>query len=214
MKLLSTPDQDTREPQLRRNDWIVCALEMLVDEGVESVQITRLARVLGVTRGSFYWHFKAREDLLSALLDEWSARNTGVMVDVLRDARTLEDGILDLFLVWVDHSKFDPRLDHAVRDWARRDDVVKDIVSKEDDDRVETIAQFFARHSFDQPEAFIRARVIYFTQLTYYGLNVREPLDQRLSYLPAYIRCFTGRELTQAMAVEFETRVRAQEANI
>ncbi len=212
MKLLSTQNQNRREPQLSRDDWIVAALRVLVDEGIEAVQIARLARDLNVTRGSFYWHFKERKDLLAALLEEWSARNTGVMVEVLQHATSLDDGVLDLFSVWVDHSKFDFTLDQAVRDWSRRDEVVREILSKEDDDRVDAIAEFYKRHGFGHPESFVRARVIYFTQLSYYALNVREPMETRMSYLPVYFQCFTGRDIDEAVAEEFRRRILAQGA--
>ena len=211
MKLLSTQNQRKREPQLSRDDWIVAALGVLMDDGIEAVQITRLARDLGVTRGSYYWHFKGRKDLLSALLEEWSARNTGVMVDVLKSATSLDDGVLDLFSVWVDHSRFSFRLDQAIRDWGRRDQVVGEILSKEDDDRVEAIAAFYERHGYAHPESFIRARVIYFTQLSYYALNVTEPMEKRVSYLAAYFQCFTGRDIDQSVADEFTRRFLAEE---
>lgn len=211
MELLSTKHSDRREPRLGRDDWIVAALRVLIRDGIEQVQITRLSRDLGVTRGSFYWHFKAREDLLAALLEEWSVRNTDIMVDVLRNAETLEAGILDLFSVWVDHSKFDPDLDRAVRDWGRREDEVRDVVSKEDDDRVKAIARFYKRHGYKPTEAFIRARVIYFTQLSYYSLGVSEPMEERMSYLSAYFQCFTGREIGASVAQEFRRRLIAKE---
>ena len=70
MKLLSAQNQNKREPQLSRDDWIVAALRVLVEEGIEAVQIAKLARDLNVTRGSYYWHFKERKDLLAALLEE------------------------------------------------------------------------------------------------------------------------------------------------
>jgi len=211
MKLLSTQNLSKREPQLNRGDWIVAALRVLIDDGIEAVQITRLARELGVTRGSYYWHFKGRKDLLSALLEEWSARNTGVMVDVLQSANSLDDGVLDLFSVWVGHSRFNFKLDQAIRDWSRHDTVVGEILSKEDDDRVEAIAAFYERHGYQHPESFIRARVIYFTQLSYYALNVCEPVDKRVSYLAAYFQCFTGRDIDQRVADEFLRRFFAEE---
>ena len=211
MKLLSTQNQRKREPQLSRDDWIVAALGVLMNDGIEAVQITRLARDLGVTRGSYYWHFKGRKDLLSALLEEWSARNTGVMVDVLKSATSLDDGVLDLFSVWVDHSRFSFRLDQAIRDWGRRDQVVGEILSKEDDDRGEAIAAFYERHGYAHPESFIRARVIYFTQLSYYALNITEPMEKRVSYLAAYFQCFTGRDIDQRVADEFTRRFLAEE---
>ncbi len=206
MELLSAQNQRKREPQLSREDWIVGGLRVLIDDGIEAVQITRLARDLEVTRGSFYWHFKSRKELLTALLEEWSARNTGVMVDVLKSANTLDDGVLDLFSVWVGHSRFSFELDQAIRDWGRRDEVVREILSKEDDDRVNAIAAFYERHGFAHPESFIRARVIYFTQLSYYALDISEPMDKRVSYLAAYFQCFTGRDIDEAVAAEFTRR--------
>jgi AcrR family transcriptional regulator len=68
MKDLSLQDQTT---VLARRDWIDAGLELLVGKGVDHVKITRLADALGVTRGSFYWHFKDRDDLLSALVEDW-----------------------------------------------------------------------------------------------------------------------------------------------
>ena len=211
MELLSTRDEKKRDPQLTRDDWIVTALTVLQEEGVEHVQITRLARELDVTRGSFYWHFAGRDDLLKALLAEWRARNTGIMIEVLEHAATLESGILDLFSVWVDHSKFDPLLDQAVRDWARRDAEIQRTVAQEDDERIEAIASFFRGQGYEPVEAFIRARVIYFTQLSYYALSVSEPMETRMEYLAAYFNCFTGRDIDQATAEIFKSRLTAKE---
>ncbi|MEM9009959.1 MAG: TetR/AcrR family transcriptional regulator [Pseudomonadota bacterium] len=203
MSLLSTRDQPAREPRLGPDDWILAALTALVEQGVDTVQIAALARDLGVTRGSFYWHFENREALLEACLGEWRARNTGVMIEALREAATLEDGILALFAIWVDHSRFDPRLDQAVRDWARRSDQVHRTVAAEDDDRVRAIAAFFERMDYAPTDAFIRARVLYFTQVSYYALALAEPMATRLGYLEAYFRAFTGREIDPSAADAF-----------
>ena len=210
MALLSTRDDSRRQPQLSRDDWIEAALAVLVEEGFEAGQITQLARRLEVTRGSFYWHFKSREELLDALLEEWRARNTGVMLGALSAATSLIEGILELFLVWVDHQQFDPKLDQAVRDWARRSDAVRDSVAAEDGNRVKAIATFFERHGYEPTEAFIRARVLYFTQLSYYALVFEEPVTERMGYLAAYIRCFTGREIDEADAEAFFARLAKQ----
>ncbi len=207
MTLLSTRDEDKRMPQLNRDDWIAAALTVLVEEGIDAVQVTQLSRLLEVTRGSFYWHFKSRDALLEALLAEWRARNTGVMVDALTAAQTLSEGILELFAVWVDHTRFDPRLDQAVRDWSRRADGVLKSVAQEDDNRVRSIAAFFETHGYEPTEAFIRARVIYFTQLSYYSLGVREPLTERAGFLSAYYQCFTGNSLGEGDADAFLARM-------
>ncbi|MEO0774582.1 MAG: helix-turn-helix domain-containing protein, partial [Pseudomonadota bacterium] len=90
MTLLTAVKPD-RQARLNAADWIEVALHTLVDRGIEAVQITALARELKVTRGSFYWHFDSRDNLLDALITEWRARNTGVMVEAMIDAPTLDE---------------------------------------------------------------------------------------------------------------------------
>ncbi len=207
MELLSTQSDPKRAPQKTREDWIVAALDALIEDGIEGVRVLKLSKTLGVTRGSFYWHFENHDELLDAVLDEWRARNTGVMLDVLQHSETLETGILDLFAVWVDHTKFDPHLDQALRDWGRRSDKVASLVATEDDNRIAAIAAFYERQSYPKTEAFIRARVIYFTQLSYYALVGSEPDAERMEYLETYFHCFTGRSITPHVAQEFLARV-------
>jgi AcrR family transcriptional regulator len=202
MTLLADPKKPAR---LAAGDWIVTALAVLKDSGIDAVQITTLAKRLSVTRGSFYWHFDNREDLLTALISEWRARNTGVMIEAIRDVDCLDHGILALFSVWVDHTRFDAQLDQAIRDWARHDEPLREVVKSEDDARVAAIARFFARHDYPEAEAFIRARVIYFTQISFYALHVDDDktMAQRLGYLNEYFRCFTGRDIDQSIAAAY-----------
>jgi AcrR family transcriptional regulator len=56
---------------LDRNDWLKAARMALLRGGVEAVRVEKLARNLQVTKGSFYWHFTDREELLETLLREW-----------------------------------------------------------------------------------------------------------------------------------------------
>lgn len=203
---LHAPTRESdRQPRLTAADWIVAGLGVLREDGIEAVQITALSRRLGVTRGSFYWHFDNREALLAALLEEWRARNTGVMIEAIAETATLEEGILALFAVWVDHGRFDQRLDQAIRDWARHAPDLRGTVKQEDDARVAAIAAFFGRFGFPRQEAFIRARVIYFTQISYYALGVEEDeaFAQRLGYLEDYFTCFTGRRMDPDIAAAY-----------
>jgi AcrR family transcriptional regulator len=58
---------------LQPDDWIRAAFARLSTEGIESVRIELLARDLGVSKGSFYWHFQDREELLAKMLDRWES---------------------------------------------------------------------------------------------------------------------------------------------
>lgn len=198
---------DSAKPPLGKYDWLAASLSMLVDEGVEAVQITRLARKLNVTRGSFYWHFKDRNDLLDAVLAEWRAANSGVMASSLTKATSLTDGVLSLFSIWVEDEQFSARLDQAIRDWARRSDQVMQIVRLEEDERIKAIAAFFGKHGYDEIDAFVRARVLYFTQTGYYALNIEESMTARLELLETYYRTFTGTDIDAGEAAAFKTRI-------
>ena len=191
---------------LSRQDWLDAGLRLLIEEGVEAVRITRLAEALGVTRGSFYWHFKDRGALLQGLIEVWSAKNTAAVLESVEDAVSLAHGILALFEVWIDPQRFDPRLDQAMRDWARRSSAMRDAVAQADDARVEAITPLFQRFGYKMPEAFIRARIVYFTQVGYYALDLNERLTQRLPYLETYYEGFTGREMASETAEAFRKR--------
>ena len=216
MTLHTPPQKADRQTRLTGADWIEAALKALVENGIEAVQITALSRRLGVTRGSFYWHFDSREGLLDALIAEWRARTTGVMVEAIADTSSLDDGILKLFAVWVDHSRFDPALDQAIRDWARHDEALRQIVKTEDSARVAAIAGFYQRNGYAPNDAFIRARVIYFTQISYYALKVEddEAMTERIGYLDAYFRCFTGREINPEISAAYRKKVLDGEAGL
>ncbi len=203
--LRAVAERGTSNPQrsqLQRFDWLLKALDIFVAEGIDAVRITRLAQDLGVTRGSFYWHFKNREDLIDALVSYWKDKNTAAITESVNHAGDLADGIFRFFETCIDAARFDPRLDLALREWARRSAKVRTLVDREDEARIEALCDFFSRFGYDMPEALIRARVLYYSQIGFYALEVRESLATRLGYTEAYFECFTGRQLS-AIDVEY-----------
>ncbi|WP_119388127.1 TetR/AcrR family transcriptional regulator [Taklimakanibacter lacteus] len=191
---------------LTRADWLAAAIRLFIDEGVGSVRITRLADELEVTRGSFYWHFTGRDDLLAAIVEFWGRKNTRAVVSAFDGLDDLTQGVLALFDAWIDPELFDPRLDLAIREWARRDKAIHRAVAKADAKRIQAICDFYCRSGFARKEAFIRARVIYFTQIGYYALEVKETLAERLDYLESYYLSFTGRTIDPAAAEAYRRR--------
>ena len=199
--------------QLQRFDWLLKALEIFIAEGIDAVRITRLADELNVSRGSFYWHFSNREDLIAALVDYWKNRNTNAIVDSVANTGNLSDGIFQFFETCLDTELFDPRLDLAIREWARRSPEIREQLDAADETRVQAIADFYQRCGYPMPEAFIRARVIYFAQIGFYALDVHEDLETRLSYTDAYYLSFTGKALQAKRAEAFKQHVRQKYEN-
>ncbi len=66
----ATPRME-RQNRLNATDWAQAALDLIAEEGVRAVAVEPLARRLGVTKGSFYWHFPSRDALLQAALERW-----------------------------------------------------------------------------------------------------------------------------------------------
>ena len=185
----------TGNVKVTREDWLNGALETLISEGVESVRILTLGQRLGVSRSSFYWYFKSRQDLLDQLLEYWRNRNTRVIVErAARPAASITQAVLNVFECWVDDSLFNPRLDFAIRAWARQSPDVRKTVEEADDKRVGAIRDMFERQGYTGVDAFVRARVLYFVQIGYYSLEIVEPMSNRLSLVPAYLLSHTGQE--------------------
>ena len=57
--------------QLDRQSWVMAAIEVMAEEGIAGLRVEVLAKRLKVTKGSFYWHFEDRRDLLVAILQHW-----------------------------------------------------------------------------------------------------------------------------------------------
>jgi AcrR family transcriptional regulator len=64
------------EPTLTASDWAEAALQLIAEKGLSALTVGALARRLGVTKGSFYWHFRGRSGLLTAALSRWEQRAT------------------------------------------------------------------------------------------------------------------------------------------
>lgn len=70
--------------QAGNDDWVEAARSAMVEGGIDAVAVEPLARRLGVTKGSFYWHFKARRALLEATLGRWEKESTDAVIATTR----------------------------------------------------------------------------------------------------------------------------------
>ena len=132
---------DAKE-RLSSNDFLAMGLEILAEQGPGSLSATRLARELGVTTGSFYWHFKSVAEFHDALCQYWKDE---VVVGVAREAQKLAAGdptkVLEA-LGQVILSKNTHRFDTAMRNWAMTNADVARIVKSADEWRRETMTEF------------------------------------------------------------------------
>lgn len=173
--------------------WIRAARTALVNGGVASVKVVPLAQALGVTSGSFYWHFKNLSSLLDALLQDWQKNNTEPLLAAVAahpnsGAKQL-DALVD---VWINETDYSPAWDAAVRDWARVSPEVEAVVRRIDDKRIELLRTVYQRLGFSDQKAFVRARITYFHQVGYYALRIVERRSDRLKLKPLYTEVLLG----------------------
>ncbi len=185
--------------KVTRSDWLTVAMDLLVSEGVAEVKVLPISERLGVSRSSFYWYFKSRQDLLDALLEEWERTNTALLIrHAEMPAATITEAVCNIFRCWVDPALFNHKLDFAIREWARRDGAVRRVIDQTDAARVAAFAALFERFAYDPDEAEVRARVMYYMQVGYYALELSEPIEERKKRVGHYVLSFTGRAPQQA----------------
>ncbi len=196
--------------KVTRSDWINLALDVLISDGVEQVKVMNLAQRMGVSRSSFYWYFKSRQDLLDALLDHWQDTNTaGLIRQTEAPADTITAAVINVHRCVVNPGLFDTALDFAVRDWARRSGKVQRMLDQSDTRRLQALTEMFQRFAFSEVEAMTRARVLYYMQIGYDLAQQNETVEFRLSMVPHYLFAFTGVPAQDSEIEEFAAYARS-----
>jgi AcrR family transcriptional regulator len=98
MKRTGTGKARRGEPTLTASDWAEAALQLIAEKGLGALTVRSLAARLGVTKGSFYWHFAGRSELLAGALARWEQRattETMTALDAVEDNRRRLELILD-----------------------------------------------------------------------------------------------------------------------
>lgn len=181
-----------RALSLGRTDWVNAAREALIKGGVHAVKIDLIANRLKITRGSFYWHFQNRAEVLSALIELWESQNTKPFEEIAhRSDLGASEKFLAMALMWLEE-KFDWQFESAMRDWARSSRAVAKKLAAIDDFRTNLFEEVFGEMGHSPFEAKVRARVTYYHQVGYYTLGVRDDPKARREMFPMYLKIIAG----------------------
>ena len=173
--------------------WLEAAYTSLLESGVDSVKILPLAKRLNLSRTSFYWFFKDREELLSGLVARWRDKNTGGIVKQSEAyAESLAEAMLNVFDCWLNKELFDSQFEFAVRSWALQAPDILEEVHRADQIRVEALRRMFMRFGYEEGPADVRARTTYLVQIGYISMQASEDIALRMKRIPEYIAIYTG----------------------
>ncbi|TWD79890.1 TetR family transcriptional regulator [Kribbella amoyensis] len=143
-----------------RTTWLDAGLEVLASDGAPAVTIERLTTELGLSKGSYYHHFKGAPDFRTALLAHFEARHTTRLVDTVEqdpDAPAATKLVRLLDLVLADHDSV--RLEIGVRAWALQDAEAQAVQERVDRTRTEYLRELCHGLGVDQPDHL--ARLLY-----------------------------------------------------
>jgi AcrR family transcriptional regulator len=144
--------------------WIEAAFDALAEGGIDAVRVDPLAKRLGVTRGSFYWHFADRAALHQAMLKQWRERATYQIVNRIERTRAPAGGRLERLLALPFSGPRSVRggaIELAIRLWARRDKTAAKAVRHIDRVRLDYFAGLLAEHGVAREAARSRAYLFY-----------------------------------------------------
>ena len=152
---------------LTRDDWIDAAIDLLVSKSIDAVRVEALAKDLGITIGSFYHHFKDRNELLAGVLGKWHESTTAQVVRAYGDL-TLEQAMHDILSLPF-HGETARRaamVEFAIRAWARRDEMARQAVREVDEQRLAYYAGALQQAGFNKTEAANKAFLVYSFQIS------------------------------------------------
>lgn len=149
-----------KKPPLGRREWIDAAFRALEQGGLAAVRVESLARVLGVTKGSFYWHFEDRRALLDAMLERWRRIATDAVIDAVERAERSPAERLRVLMSITASGRGD-RTEAAVRAWAMTDPDARETVAAMDARRERFVTGLLTDHGVPPRQAAHRARALY-----------------------------------------------------
>lgn len=203
----------TRKPKTEtgwrgsRESWLEAAYAVLIREGVEAVKILPLAAQLKLSRTSFYWFFRDRDDLLAALAEMWEARTTLPLTAACQDyAETKTEAMLNVIACFLRADTFDAKLEFAMRGWGLKDPAILAQIAQADTRRLKALCEMLERWGHDPQDADVRARTIYLVQIGYISMQAEESLETRLTRIPNYVEIYTGRPPEPREIARFRAR--------
>jgi len=153
----------TPRSQLAPDHWIETAIDVLAREGVAGLRVEVMAKACGVTKGSFYWHFKDRQALLDAVLERWKE---GRIRDIEKTTAVAPGQELDqlhyaIEVYGASRNRKGMSIELAVRDWARHDARAAAVVESVDLYRLECTRKLFVATGMSDTEAKSRSLLLY-----------------------------------------------------
>ena len=163
-----------RANRLSVDDWIQAGYAILAEEGIKSLKVDRLCSRLGVTKGSFYWHFTDIASYRIALVDAWGASRDEERRHFAAPTDTPpRERLSQMMSTLVDAGHW--TLERAMREWTRTDEEVAASVRAADRRVLVAVRQAFLDYGFEAQEADLRANATFAAGIGFLHLAGPQP---------------------------------------
>lgn len=166
--------------------------KVLAEGGVAAVRVEPLAKRLNVTKGSFYWHFKNRQALLTEILQTWVTLQTDNIIEQVEAAGG--DALAKLLYLFELAVQDDGKVENAIRAWATSDVRVVEVLDRVDHRRLTYTRDLFLAAGFTSADAMVRARMVYYALIGEFTLGTRANQAERLAEIRLQHQILTRRE--------------------
>ena len=165
MNATSKPERN----RLSAEDWELAALQLIAEQGVGALAVEALARRLGVTKGSFYWHFRTREALLQAALERWEQYGEREIISQIEQIADPRERLPELFRR-VAH-ELQPHRVYAALLKALDHPLVVPVMARVSSRRTEFLETAYRQAGLGPSDALNRARLTYAAYVGFLQLN-------------------------------------------
>ena len=166
------------DDKLNRQRWLTAGLQALANEGPEGLRIMPIAEQLGVTKGSFYWHFKNLDEYQAALLEEWEKSYTQEAIHCLENDKADPASKLRIWITGAAYADF--KLDRAIRSWSLNNPAVREVRARVDQDRIDYLTKLLREVGWSKDEALTLAQWTYCAWVGYATLDGATTTEKQL----------------------------------
>jgi AcrR family transcriptional regulator len=161
-----------KELALTKVDWVNAGWVLMANKGVAGVKIEVLANQLQVSKGSFYWHFKNRQELLEGILQRWE-NETRWLIEESQQESTPQQKLGRLFSL-AEELCHQPDPEAAIFIWANQEPAIQKRVRIVETQRVQYLNQLLQDYGFEQTEARHKAEIGYFAMMGFWERSERD----------------------------------------
>lgn len=169
------------EEKNNRQTWLRAGLQLLATQGPERLRIMSIAEELGVTKGSFYWHFKNLDDYHCALIEEWERSDTQQAIAFVESMTGDANAKLQCWITGASMS--DLHLAKALRTWSMSHPLVKEVQARVDQQRINYLSKLLHDVGWSADQAATLGQWTYWAFIGFSSQEEPTITDQQLALI-------------------------------